>query len=194
MQKIETGSPFIHRFDDALDPLLCRGLSDMLRERTDKPALMGQDQALPWHAGDTFSFDHWQDAELRRAIGAYRILVAQLICLCQREAVYPHFTDLVRWRPGKAMAEHKDDGYPGDDPLLGCRHYSAVTYCNDDFEGGETFIRNGQGGHYVSRPKMGSLVFYPSDERAAHGVRPVIGKDRVTLSTWFTRDPSHYRP
>lgn len=108
--------------------------------------------------------------------------------------VYPHFTDLVRWRPGKAMAEHKDDGYPGDDPLLGFRHYSAVTYCNDDFEGGETFIRNGQGGHYLSHPKAGSLVFYPSDERAAHGVRPVVGNDRVTLSSWYTRDPAHYRP
>lgn len=194
MQKIDTGCPFIHRFDGALDPALCNELRALLERQTaPQPAAAG-DQRLPWHAGDTFSYDHWEQGELRRAIGAYRILVAQLICLCQREVVYPHFTDLVRWRPGKAMAEHKDDGYPGDDPLLGFRHYSAVTYCNDDFEGGETFIRNGQGGHYVSRPKTGSLVFYPSDERAAHGVHAVSGNDRVTLSTWYTRDPAHYRP
>jgi predicted 2-oxoglutarate/Fe(II)-dependent dioxygenase YbiX len=120
-------------------------------------------------------------------------MIAQLICLNFRQIVFPHFTDLVLWRAGRKMAEHKDDGYPGDDPILNLRHFSAVTYCNDDYGGGETFIRNEHGGYYLSTPRIGSLVFYPSDERCPHGVNEVLRSDRVTLSTWFTRDFRYYR-
>lgn len=194
MQKVETGSTLIHRFDGALHPDICRRLCDLSRSHTDKPAGSDDPTKLPWQDSDTFAYDHWEQGELRHLIGAYRVMVSQLICLAVREIVFPHFTDLVRWRPGKSMAEHKDDGYPGDEEAMRYRHYSAVTYCNDDYSGGETFIRDDHGGHYLSTPKCGSMVFYPSDERAAHGVREVLGGDRVTLSTWFTRDVGHYRP
>lgn len=194
MQKVETGSAMIHRFDGALNPAICERLCALARNRTDKPFGAADAAKLPWHDGDTFAFDHWEDGELRHLIGGYRLMVGQLICLAMREIVFPHFTDLVRWRPGKSMDEHKDDGYPGDDEIMSCRHYSAVTYCNDDYSGGETFIRNEHDGYYLSTPRTGTLVFYPSDERATHGVRQVAGGDRVTLSTWFTRDVRHYRP
>lgn len=193
MEKVETGSALIHRFDGALHPRLCQRLCDLIRSRTARPAHDVDPAKLPWHDSDTHGFDLWQDEELRRLIGGYRIMVAQLICLSVREIVFPHFTDLVLWRPGKKMAEHKDDGYAGEDQFR-CRHYSAVTYCNDDYSGGETFIRTEHGGHYVSTPRQGTLVFYPSDERATHGVNEVRGQDRITLSTWFTRDARHYRP
>jgi len=192
VKQIDTGSSYIHRFDDAMRPDLCRRLVQMARSHTAREGEEVAADALPWFDSDTFSYPKWQDEEVRRLVGAYRILVSQLICLCFREVVFPHFTDLVLWRPGKKMREHKDDGYEGDDPILKCRHYSAVTYCNDDYGGGETFIRNEHGGHYTSVPRLGSLVFYPSDERASHGVNEVQGSDRVTLSTWFTRDSDYY--
>lgn len=194
MQKVETGSAMIHRYDGALHPDICRRLCDLARGRTDRPVGGTDLSKLPWQDSDTFAFDLWEDGELRHLIGAYRVMVSQLICLAVREIVFPHFTDLVRWRPGKSMNEHKDDGYPGDHDVMICRHYSAVTYCNDDYSGGETFIRTEHGGYYDSVPRTGSLVFYPSDERASHGVKQVQGSDRVTLSTWFTRDVGHYRP
>ncbi len=194
MEKIDTGSALIHRYDGALSPVVCKALCDLVRTRT----AMREDEAdparLPWHDGDTFSHSRWDSPDLQQLIGGYRIMVAQLICVNVRQIVFPHFTDLVRWRPGRKMAEHKDDGYPGDDPILAVRHYSAVTYCNDDYRGGETFIRNEHGGHYLSTPRTGSLVFYPSDARCSHGVNEVLDEDRFTLSTWFTRDSRHYRP
>ena len=194
MQQQDTGSNLIHRFDGALLPDLCQQLCDLIRDKTHKDGGVTDLAKLPWQDSDTYSYQLWQDEKLRRLIGAYRIMVSQLICLSFRTVVFPHFTDLVLWRPGKKMAEHKDDGYAGDDPLMSCRHFSAVTYCNEDYSGGETFIRNEHGGHYLSTPKTGTLVFYPSDERATHGVNEVRGSDRVTLSTWFTKDAHHYRP
>lgn len=194
MEKVDTGSVLIHRYDGALNPDICAALGNLIRAKTARDAEAIDHGKLPWHDSDTFAFDHWQDAELRRLIGAYRIMIAQLICLNFRKIVFPHFTDLVLWRPGKKMAEHKDDGYEHDGDVMSCRHFSAVTYCNDDYAGGETYIRNEHGGHYVSTPRMGSLVFYPSDERCTHGVNEVLNKDRITLSTWFTRDLPHYRP
>ena len=194
MHQVDTGSALIQRFDGALHPDLCRRLCDLIRAATARPAGAADLGKMPWHDSDTLSYDHWQDQELRRLVGGYRIMIAQLICLASRQIVFPHFTDLVLWRPGRKMAEHKDDGYAQDGDTLKCRHYSAVTYCNDDYSGGETFIKTEHGGYYESSPKCGSLVFYPSDERATHGVREVGGGDRITLSSWFTRDFRYYRP
>jgi hypothetical protein len=194
VKQIDTGSKYIHRFDDALRPDVCRRLETLARSHAERPAEDVDLEKLPWFDSDTFPYADWQDADLRKQVGAYRIVVCQLICLCFREVVFPHFTDLVLWRPGKKMKEHKDDGYEGDDPILNCRHYSAVTYCNDDYRGGETFIRNEHDGYYTSTPKLGSIVFYPSDERATHGVNEVLDSDRVTLSTWFTKNSKHYEP
>ena len=140
MQKVDTGSAMIHRFDGALNPAICARLCTLSHSHTQKPEGAADPAKLPWQDSDTFAFDHWEEGELRHLIGGYRLMVAQLICLAVREIVFPHFTDLVRWRPGKSMDEHKDDGYPGDHELMSCRHYSAVTYYNDDYSGGETFI------------------------------------------------------
>lgn len=193
MEKVDTGSSLIHRYDGALNPGICGRLCDYIRTHTARDEGDAELDRLPWQDSDTHSYGRWQDHELRRLIGAYRIMVAQLICLNFRKIVFPHFTDLVLWRPGRKMAEHKDDGYPDDAEDFSCRHFSAVTYCNDDYEGGETFIRNERGGHYVSKPMAGTLVFYPSDERCTHGVKEVVGKDRITLSSWFTRDLAHFQ-
>ena len=194
MQKIDTGSALIHRYDDALNPVICTALCDLIRARTAAREDSADLARLPWHDSDTFSHVRWEHPDLQGLISGYRVMVAQLICMAFRQIVFPHFTDLVLWRPGRKMGEHKDDGYPGDNPILAFRHFSAVTYCNDDYGGGETFIRNEHGGHYLSKPRIGSLVFYPSDERCAHGVNEVRDSDRVTLSTWFTRDSRHYTP
>lgn len=194
MHKVDTGSSLIHRYDDALNPEICGRLRDCIQAKTARETDAVKPGALPWHDSDTHAYDHWQDAELRRLIEAYRIMVAQLICLNFRQIVFPHFTDLVLWRPGRKMAEHKDDGYPQDGDIFTPRHFSAVTYCNDDYAGGETFVRNEHGGRYLCSPRRGTLLFYVSDERCAHGVNEVRDANRITLSTWYTRDLQHFRP
>lgn len=193
MEKVDTGSALIHRYDGALHPDVCRKLCDFIRVKTTGQTESRDLSKLPWHDNDTFADDLWDDSDLRWSMSAYRIMIAQLICLSFRQIVFPHFTDLVLWRAGRKMAEHKDDGYPGDDPILNFRHFSAVTYCNDDYGGGETFIRNEHDGYYLSRPRTGSLVFYPSDERCTHGVNEVQRSDRITLNTWFTLDWRYFR-
>ena len=193
MKKVETGSALIHRYDEALNPDICGRLCDYIRTYTTKEEDEVDLGKLPWQDSDTHALARWQDTELRRLVAASRIMVAQLICLNFRKIVFPHFTDLVLWRPGRKMAEHKDDGYPDDTDDFSCRHFSAVTYCNDDYGGGETFIRNEHGSHFLATPKCGTLVFYPSDDRCTHGVNEVTGGDRITLSSWFTRDVDHFR-
>ena len=59
----------------------------------------------------------------------------------------------------------------------------------------------GPGGQPISVFESGAILqylgrkfskFYPSDERCSHGVNAVLDKDRITLSTWFTRDSRYF--
>jgi predicted 2-oxoglutarate/Fe(II)-dependent dioxygenase YbiX len=87
------------------------------------------------------------------------------------------------------MREHKDNGYENNS-VLSPRYISSVTYINDDFEGGETFIKTENGDYYYSVPKTGSVVLFHSDERSMHGVERIDSGYRITLPIWFTKEYS----
>ena len=60
-----------------------------------------------------------------------------------------------------------------------------MTYLNDDYEGGETFI-NDNGNEILIQPKAGRVLIMLSDSRCPHGVKKVNNGIRVTLPIWFT--------
>ncbi len=122
--------------------------------------------------------------------------------------IYPHLTTVVLWKPGQQMPRHVDDGngYPDREAQLGPRYMTSVTYLNDNFKGGYTFIRNdGIDTHtwrengalsfpndsfedYISIPEKGATVVFYASDKNAHGVTKLEEGERIVLSTWFTKD------
>jgi hypothetical protein len=106
------------------------------------------------------------------------------------------------------MPRHVDDGngYPEQEHNLGMRFITSVSYMNDNYEGGYTFIRNDGVDDkiwrtdpklsfpndvfedYISVPEKGTTVVFLANDSNAHGVTKVEKGDRVILSTWFTKD------
>jgi len=125
--------------------------------------------------------------DLKKKIVNYRRLVTEIVSEKFNKTLYPEFTHLVLWRTGRQMARHKDDGYELNDPLA-ARKVSCVTYLNDNFTGGETFVTNETGTDYISKPVKGSFACYLSDSTNEHGVNPVLSGIRVTMPIWFCDD------
>jgi hypothetical protein len=74
---------------------------------------------------------------------------------------------------------------------MNVRHFTTVTYLNQEYLGGETLIWEKDKDIYINKPKTGSLLILLSDNRCEHAVRKVIGGDRVTLPIWLTKDINH---
>ncbi|CAI5980986.1 unnamed protein product [Closterium sp. NIES-65] len=98
------------------------------------------------------------------------------------------FTGIISWLPGATIGWHADDNRP----YLKQRAFAAVCYLNEygkDFDGG--LFRFRQGHPHTVAPKPGRLVAYSASGENEHCVDPVIRGQRLTLTLWFTLDPSH---
>ena len=187
MNQIDTGTDYIFKFEDALDQESCKKLCSFMF--TNKGLLKEHNvNTMPWHEGDTFYWTNLNN-ELKQFIVDYRDNLSKLISKCFGVSVWPEFTDLVLWRTGKQQGIHKDNGYTVNDPLRS-RVYSSITYLNDGFVGGKTFIQTGKDNYYMSVPKTGTVVIYPSNEQALHGVTKISSGTRVTIGMWFCTDYS----
>jgi len=189
MQQITTYSNLIWCFDDAMREQDCNALRDHmeLAKFSNQPNIDGR---MPWEDSDDLPYSRIQDTNIKRVVEAFRFRCAQICMSATNTIVYPNYTDLVLWRPGRSMHEHKDNGYT-DDSNLRPRVWTAVTYLNDDYKGGVTFIKNERGEYYSSVPKLGRTVIFASDDRCTHGVTPVEQGNRYTLSIWFATNPDH---
>lgn len=187
MQQLQTYSNLIWSFDGSMSDSVCSLLQDhmSLLKFSNQPNIDGR---MPWEDQDDLPYNQIQDITVKRAIEAYRFTCSQLVYQVTRQFAYPNYTDLVLWRPGRQMHEHKDNGYT-DDSNLRPRVWSSVTYLNDDYQGGVTFIKNERGEYYSSAPRKGRIVIFASDDRCTHGVTPVEGGNRFTLSIWFATNP-----
>ena len=186
MIRVETGCSTIFRFDDVLSENICDRLTLFMKEMKEHINQVNLSD-LPWQNDDSFKWDSIPSDYLFAKIESYREDMAQLVSYCYKETVYPHFTDLVYWRTGRSMSRHRDDGWTDDDVYMRQRAYTTVTYLNDDYTGGETFVAS-ENGDYISVPKKGSIVILKSTPENAHGVNPVTSGVRVTLPIWFTRN------
>jgi hypothetical protein len=202
MNKVDTGFPLIYRFDDVLDTESCK----LIYEYTINQKINSEysiDGRMPWFDDDHIPMTKISDNNIKNIIIKHRDVVTTLVADCFKTIVYPHFTDIVLWRTGRKMAFHKDDGYQGDTTLY-VRHFTTVTYINDDYQGGETLIRNQDTTlpsgvpidpeldvYYKSIPRTGSVAIFVSDERCEHSVNEVLSGNRLTIPIWFTTDISH---
>lgn len=187
MQQLPTYSELIWSFDDVASPAECDQLTNHMS------VLKFQNQSnidgrMPWEDSDDLPFSKIQDVSVKRTVESLRFRLSQLVYKVTNSFVYPNYTDLVLWRPGRSMNEHKDNGY-SDDSNLRPRVWTCVTYLNDDYKGGVTFIKNERGEYYSSVPKLGRTVIFASDDRCPHGVTPVEQGNRYTLSIWFATNP-----
>jgi predicted 2-oxoglutarate/Fe(II)-dependent dioxygenase YbiX len=189
MNKVETGSNHIFRYDNVLDAATCDQICKyLLNEKGDHTKSDSLD--VPWFDNDVLNYRTIGDIYIRNKIQLYRHYVKNLVMISFNKPVFIEYTDLVIWREGKSQDRHKDDGYKENDPLR-VRKFTSVTYLNDDFEGGHTFIETEHGDDYMSVPKKGSVVIYVSDERAKHGVTKITKGIRITLPIWFCIDHSY---
>jgi predicted 2-oxoglutarate/Fe(II)-dependent dioxygenase YbiX len=190
MYRVETGSNQIFRYDNVLRPDICKEICDLLIEsKGDHLTSLSQSDRVPWNDNDVCNFRDIKNLELKAKINEYRHLAKNLAMVIFKSIVFIDYTDLVVWRTGKAQNRHKDNGYVNDSPLMS-RKFTCITYLNDDFEGGRTFIKTERGDDYISDPRTGSAVFFYSDDRCEHGVTKVENGIRMTLPIWFCTDYS----
>lgn len=93
---------------------------------------------------------------------------------------------LVRWRTGDQLdPPHADAENPdGSTHPYPQRHYSALVYLNNDFDGGCIFFPN----HNLT-PEIdpGMLVHFTGTTKDLHGVTKVTAGIRYTMVMFFTR-------
>ena len=75
------------------------------------------------------------------------------------------------------------------------RTFTAITYLNDDYEGGETVVCEktlapwNLAKQLISKPKKGSVIIYHS--ACFHKVNEIQDADRFTLAMFFCKDYEH---
>lgn len=181
---MNTNSKHIFRFDNVLDLEVCNALSKLVID-SKAGAEIKDAKNMPWHEGDTLEWHNLPDNKLTFKIKAYRFDLCKIIEQCFGEVVFPEYTTVVLWKKGRSHPRHKDNGYPQDGNIYKNRVYTSITYLNEGYIGGETFIKTEHGTDYISVPKTGTTVIFPSDESAEHGVYEVKEGLRVTLPIWF---------
>jgi len=150
---------------------------------------------VPWFQGNKNNVLYYGSVNDRRGydiLNKYRRTMEQELKKAFGEPVYTNLTTLVLWKPGQSMPRHVDNGSDQPDEshrqMLGMRKYTSVTYLNDDYVGGETYLRNGDE-DFISVPAKGATILFYGDERNAHGVNKLESGTRVILSCWFAVDP-----
>lgn len=165
----------IFEFSNLMDESLC----DRTIEYFEKSKQRSWWQPLEFFRGRTLCPSEVRDFELRKDIRSFRYKVVQEAYKKYGYFVFPEFWDIVYWAPGMSMSPHIDD-YGTE---LEQRHYTAVCYLNDDYDGGETFFPEQ---NYKCKPEKGKVVIFPS--YYYHGVNEVVDSPRYVIAMWFTRD------
>jgi len=173
-------------FNNVLDSQSCDLISEYVVNNVNKS--FKDLNKPPWDEKDNIPLAHVNDKEIKQFIKMFRFHVGVLAMQSFNIVLYPEFTDLVLWRTGRSMASHIDNGY-GNNSELQKRVVSTVTYLNDNFKGGETFVKDDENKIFVNKPIKGSMICFYSDEKSWHGVNLVESGNRITLPIWFTDDP-----
>jgi predicted 2-oxoglutarate/Fe(II)-dependent dioxygenase YbiX len=93
---------------------------------------------------------------------------------------------LVRWSKDESMPHHRDQRHSHGDNM----DYSALSYLNDNYEGGELFFEDGD----VFKMKALSTIIFPSPKPYGHGVKKIIKGKRYTIPSWYQiKKRVHYR-
>jgi hypothetical protein len=209
MKEIPINSTTIKKYSDILTDEECDILYNYTFQKTNNP--VDDVNKVPWELiGKTNTLYYYtiEDESIREIVKKYKNTLAEELSKTHGVAIYPHLTTIVLWKPGQSMPRHVDDGggYPEREKQLGMRYITSVTYLNDNFEGGYTFIKNDGINDrtwrsnpalsfpndvfedYISIPEKGATVVFYGNDANAHGVSKLESGDRIVLSTWFTKE------
>lgn len=215
MKEQNTNSTTIKKYTDILSAEECDRLFNYTFSKTNNPVT--DPNKVPWELEgktNTLYYHSIDDQEVKNILIRYRNDLANDLTKKEGKTIYPHLTTLVLWKPGQQMPRHVDDGngYPGRYEQLGMRYMTSVTYLNDNFEGGFTYIKDNDSNDqlwrtrpdlhfpndvfkdYIAKPEKGATLVFYGDDRNAHGVTKLESGDRIILSTWFTTDEAYKEP
>jgi hypothetical protein len=100
------------------------------------------------------------------------------------ELILSGFATIQRMQAGVELKSHTDQK---TDPSI---KYATIVYINDDYVDGELFFPNLD---IQLRPKPGTMLFFPGDEKYEHGVKHVgDGPIRYVL-VGFIKEKDHYQ-
>lgn len=191
----------------------CDYIYNFMLNNNNKP--LNNKDAVPWDPanGNVLYYVAVKDRRLLDIMNAYKKEMTTTLMQIHNEIIYPHLTTIVLWKPGQKMPRHVDNGFQTDyEDNLRPRKYTSISYINDDFEGGNTYIRsdgltepsfrsnpeysfpNNAFTDYISKPEKGATILFGAGDDNAHGVLELIDGTRVVLSTWFTTDPMFQEP
>lgn len=123
--------------------------------------------------------DHWKGRNLNlEHTGAVKAFEKKVASTFYRYERIHDLRSLLRYRPGDALREHKDNVNPSDFNNI----YGVVLYLNDDYEGGEIYYSE-LGVEF--KPAAGSMVVHPAG--TLHGVRQVLGSNVRYVLTSFVK-------
>jgi hypothetical protein len=212
MREVTIDSASIRKYINILTDEECDRLYNYTFEKTNNP--VNDPNQVPWEQkGKTNTLYYYtiDDQEVRDTINKYKKTLAEEMTKLEGVPIYPHLTTIVLWKPGQRMPRHVDDGggYPEREKELGMRYLTSVTYLNDNFTGGYTFVKNDGVNDrawrqdsklsfpndvfadYISVPEKGATITFYGSDLNAHGVTKLEDGDRIVLSTWFTKNPEY---
>jgi hypothetical protein len=100
------------------------------------------------------------------------------------ELRYWEAMNFIKYGPGQHFQEHHDNGYSYNCVL------SAVSYPNDDYEGGELFFRLQ---NLNIKPKAGDLYLFPSNFMYPHRAMPVHSGTKYSIVTMLDYSAKYHR-
>lgn len=101
------------------------------------------------------------------------------------ELRYWEAMNFIKYGPGQHFQEHHDNGYSYNCVL------SAVSYPNDDYEGGELFFRLQ---NLNIKAKAGDLYLFPSNFMYPHRAMPVSSGTKYSIVTMLDYSEKYHKP
>lgn len=160
----------------------CQQIWQYLKDHTSNT--YKEDNTRPWLENNNLFYSSIKNEFIKNLILKYVFKTSIIISHKYKCEVYPHYTDLVVWNKGKSMEEHVDNGEGNNIEIkekLSPRHFTSLIYLNNEFKGGQTFIKN-----KIIKPELGKLVVFKSNVK--HGVKEIKEGIRGTIASWFTKD------
>jgi hypothetical protein len=101
------------------------------------------------------------------------------------ELRYWEAMNFIKYGPGQHFQEHHDNGYSYNCVL------SAVSYPNDDYEGGELFFRIQ---NLNIKARAGDLFLFPSNFMYPHRAMPVTSGTKYSIVTMLDYSDKYHKP
>jgi len=136
-----------------------------------------------WVAENPDDTSQWQNRVCWSALDSNKGVIEERIVQFARQETGLDLsiinTNIVKWNEGDEMIVHDDLGEYREFPN---RHFAAIVYLNDEYEGGELMfpdLNMGIRGH------AGELIVFRGGS-IMHSVNKVISGTRYTLASWLT--------